>query len=93
MGEELKKYIKSTITAIKEGLEGTGFKIDDCVEFDLAVINTSEGAAGLKIYVAKAEGKLKSEEITHIKFKASPEDTNKAPINRTPNDRLKDTFA
>ena len=70
--KELQEYIKSSITAIKEGVEGTGFEIEKPIEFNLAVINTTEGGGGLKIYVVKAEGKLKSEEISHIKFEVKP---------------------
>jgi hypothetical protein len=69
---ELKEYIKSSITAIKEGVDGTGFEINKPIEFSLAIINTSEGGGGVKILIAKAEGKLKSEEISHIKFEVQP---------------------
>lgn len=69
---ELKEYIKSSLSAISEGVEGSNFKIIKPVEFNLAVTNTVEGGGGIKIYVAKAEGKLKSEEISHIKFEVSP---------------------
>src|SRR3989344_8908871 len=68
--KELQEYIKSALTAIKGGLDGTGFKIRKPVEFNLAVTNTIEGGGGLKIYIAKAEGKLKSEQVSHIKFEA-----------------------
>lgn len=68
--KELEEYINSSITAIKNGVKGTGFEIVKPIEFNLAVINTAEGGGGLKIYIAKAEGKLKSEEISHIKFEA-----------------------
>ena len=71
--KELQDYIKSTLTSIKKGIEGTGFEIKKPIQFSLAVTNTVEGGGGLKIYVAKAEGKLKSEEISHIKFEVSPE--------------------
>ena len=70
--KELQEYIKSSIIAIKNGVDGTGFKIIKPIEFNLAVTNTSESGGGLKIYVAKAEGKLKSEEISHIKFEVQP---------------------
>lgn len=70
---ELEKYIKSSVLAIKNGLHGTDFKIVKPISFDLAVINTSEGGGGFKIFIAKAEGKLGSEEISHIKFEAQPE--------------------
>ncbi len=66
--EQLESYIKSALSAIKNGLKETDFEIVKPIEFDLAIVNTSEGGGGLKIYVAKAEGKLKSEEINHIKF-------------------------
>ena len=69
---ELSEYIKSSITDIKNGVPGTGFKISKPIEFNLAVTNTKEGGGGLKIYVANAEGKLKSEELSHIKFEVSP---------------------
>ena len=71
--KELQEYINSSITAIKNGVAGTGFKIVKPIEFNLAVTNTAEGSGGLKIYVAKAEGKLKSEEISHLKFEVKPE--------------------
>jgi hypothetical protein len=70
--KELKEYIKSSITAIREGVEGTGFEILKPIEFNIAVTNTTEGGGGLRIYVVKAEGKLKSEEISHIKFEVNP---------------------
>ena len=70
---ELQEYIKSSIEAIRKGVEGTGFRITKPIEFNIAVTNTTEGSGGLKIYVARAEGKLKSEEISHIKFEAIPE--------------------
>jgi len=80
--EQLENYIKSTITAIKNGLKGTGFEIGKPIEFDLAIVNTSEGGGGLKIYVAKAEGKLKSEEINHIKFEVREENSNSVHVYR-----------
>lgn len=69
---ELQDYINATIKAIKGAVEGTNFDITTPVSFDLAVTNTSEGAGGFKVYVAKAEGKLKSEEISRIKFDITP---------------------
>ncbi len=71
--KELAEYINSSVNAIKLGLAGMGFKIVKPIEFNLAVTNTAEGTGELKIYVAKAEGKLKSEQISHIKFEAQPE--------------------
>lgn len=70
---ELQDYIKSSISSIRDGVSGTGFRIITPIEFDLAVTNTVEGSGDLKIYVAKAEGKLRSEEISHIKFQVSQE--------------------
>ena len=70
--QELKEYIRSSIDAIKTGVEGTGYRIRKPIEFSLAVTNTTEGGGGLRIYIAKAEGKLKSEEISHIKFEVEP---------------------
>lgn len=72
--KELEDYLKSSLSAIKRGVEGGGdFRISEPIEFDLAVINTQEGGGGLKIYVAKVEGGFKSEEISHIKIKVSPD--------------------
>lgn len=71
--KELQDYIRSSITAVKNGVDGAGFRIVKPIEFSLAIINTKEGGGGLKIYVAKAEGKLKSEEISHIRFEVVPE--------------------
>jgi len=70
--KELQEYIKSSILAVQTGVEGTNFKIVKPIEFNLAVTNTSEGSGGFKIYVVKAEGKLSSEEISHIKFEVTP---------------------
>jgi hypothetical protein len=69
---ELEKYINSSLLAIKAGVAETGFRIIKPISFDLAVINTVEGAGGVKIFIAKAEGKLSSNEISHIKFEAQP---------------------
>ncbi len=72
--KELEEFLSSSLSAIKKGVEGSGdFRIAKPVEFDLAVINTKEGEGGLKIYVAKAEGRLKSEEISHINIKVNPD--------------------
>lgn len=69
--KELKDYIKASLEAIKDGLENTGYEIKDSIEFSIAVTNTKERGGGLKIYVAKAEGKLNSKEISHLKFKVA----------------------
>ena len=47
------------------------FKISVPFHFDLAITNAQEGTGGLKIYVANAEKKLKSEEISRIKIKVA----------------------
>ena len=62
---------KNNYVIIIIGIENSGdFYTSDPIEFDLAVVNVSEGSGGFKIYVAKAEGKFKSEEISRIRFKA-----------------------
>ena len=77
--KELEEFLSSSLSAIKKGVEGSGdFRIRDSVEFDLAVINTKEAGGGLKIYIAKAEGNFKSEEISHIKITVSPDRTKEA---------------
>ncbi len=83
--EGLETYIKSTITAIKGSLVGTGFKIRKPVEFNLAVTNTSEGGGGLKIYLVEAGAKLKAEEISHIKFEVEPEEARTVNVFRPAN--------
>lgn len=70
--QELQEYIKSSILSIKNAVDGTGFGIYKPIKFSVAVINTSEAGGGLKIYVANADGKLKSEEISHISFEIEP---------------------
>ena len=84
---ELEKYIKSSVLAIKNGMQGTDFEIIKPIIFDLAVVNTAEGGGGFKIFIAKAEGKLSSEEISHIKFEAQPKA--KVASHYYPNDHLK----
>ena len=72
--KELEEFLSSSLSAIKKGVERDGdFRIKEPIEFDLAVINTKEAGGGLKIYVAKAEGNLKSEQISHIKIKVNPD--------------------
>ncbi|OHA70317.1 MAG: hypothetical protein A3H01_00750 [Candidatus Wildermuthbacteria bacterium RIFCSPLOWO2_12_FULL_40_9] len=79
--EELEKYLQSSLSAIKNGIEGSGdFCIIEPIEFDLAVINTKEGGGSIKIYIAKAEGNLKSEEISHIKIKVHPDIRKEAKV-------------
>ncbi|MDE2038380.1 MAG: hypothetical protein KGI69_04200 [Patescibacteria group bacterium] len=73
--KELQDYIESSIKAISSGVAKSGYKIIKPIEFNLAVTNITEGKGGLKIYVASAEGKLKSEEISHIRFEANPTTT------------------
>lgn len=73
--KELEEYIRASITAIKRGVDNSDFRIANTIEFNLAIINCHEGSGGLKIYVAKAEGKLKSEEISHLKFEVRPNAT------------------
>lgn len=70
--KELEDYIESSLTAIKRAVARAGFSIAKNIEFDLAIINSRKGEAGLKIYVAKAGAKLKSEEISHLKFEVHP---------------------
>jgi hypothetical protein len=67
--EEIKKYISSSLKAIKEGVQGGGGSIIGPIEFDLAVTNIKEKEGGIKIYITEAKGKLKSEEINRIKIK------------------------
>ena len=71
--KELTEFINSSIIALKNGTVKTGFEIVKPIKFKLAVINTAEGGGGLRIYVARAEGKMKSEEISHIEFEVQPE--------------------
>ena len=79
--KELEDYVKSALSAIKRGAEADGnFRIIDPVEFNLAVINTIQGGGGFKIYITKAEGSLKSEEMSHIKFKVHPDRTKEAKV-------------
>jgi len=67
--DELKMYVNSALQSIKDGVESAGkFYVSGPIKFDLAVPSTKEGGGGLKIYVANAEGKLKSEEISKLQF-------------------------
>ena len=70
--EELKRYIESVLKSVEDGVTSRNFLLDGSIEFDLAVSNISEGRGGLKLYVARAEGKLKAEEISKLKFKVRP---------------------
>lgn len=71
--QELEKYLKESLAAIKRGVEGDGdFTISGPVTFDLAITNVKEGKAGIKIYVTNADGSVKSEEVSRIKIKATP---------------------
>ena len=70
---ELQEYVRGTISAVTAGVQDTNLEIVEPIEFNLAVTNTAEGGGGMKIFIARAEGKLKSEEISHIKFEVEPE--------------------
>ena len=75
--EELEEYLQSSLGAISEGVEKSGkFRINDPIEFDLAVTNVETGGGGLKIYVANAKAEFKSEQISHIKIKVCPDRRN-----------------
>lgn len=82
--KELQEYIQSSIEAIKNAVQGTGFEVSNAIEFSLAVTNTSEAGGGVKIFVAKADGKLTSEEISHIKFSVQPTVERVAHVFRSP---------
>ena len=69
---ELKEYVNASLAAIKYRVANSGFRLTEPIEFSVAVTNISEGAGGLKIHVVNAEGKLRSEEVSHIKFKVRP---------------------
>lgn len=72
--QELENYVESILSAIKKGVDREkSFRIKEPIEFDLAVVKTKEGGGGFKILVADAKGKLKSQEISHIKFKVHPD--------------------
>lgn len=71
--KELEDYIKEVISAIKNGVSSTNYRVDGSIKFHLAVTNMREGAGGLKIYVANAGGKVKSEEISTISFDVKPD--------------------
>ncbi len=71
--KELEEYVQSTLTAISKGVSNVeGFRILKPIKFNVAVVNTKEGGGGLKVFVASAEGKLKSEEVSHIEFEVQP---------------------
>ncbi|TSC82299.1 MAG: hypothetical protein G01um101420_463 [Parcubacteria group bacterium Gr01-1014_20] len=69
---ELEKYVRSSVVAISNGVRGTDFKVIKPILFDLAVINTIEGAGEFKIFIAKADGRLKSDETSRIRFEVQP---------------------
>jgi hypothetical protein len=66
--QELEEYLRASLNAIRTGVETSRFLLDGPVEFNLAVTNTKEGDVGVKIYVASAEGKVRSEEVSHIRL-------------------------
>lgn len=70
--QELEEYLHSSLVSIKDAVSKAGFRLSDPVEFNLAIINSREGGGGLKIYVANAGGKLKFEEVSHIKITVRP---------------------
>lgn len=70
---ELEEYIRATLASIKKGVHANGsFRIHGLIEFDLAVTNVKETKGGLKVYVVGAGRKMKSEEISRIKFSVRP---------------------
>jgi hypothetical protein len=71
--QELRDFLSSSLGAIKKGIDDAGsFTIDEPIEFNLAVVNIKEGSGGVKIYVANADTKFKSKEISRIKIRVQP---------------------
>ena len=71
--DELEEYIRATLASIKKGVHADKeSRIQGLIEFDLAVTNVKEGKSGLKIYVVAAGGKLRSEQVSRIRFRVRP---------------------
>ncbi|MBI2592638.1 MAG: hypothetical protein HYW37_00545 [Candidatus Colwellbacteria bacterium] len=79
--KELEEYLKSALEAINRGVEGNGkFRINEPIEFNLAVTNVEGGEGGLKIYIANAKAEFKSEQISHIKIVVQPDRRSEAKV-------------
>ena len=68
---DLKEYVSSALKSIKNGVDENkdNFRLEDGIEFEVAVVNTKDAGGGFKIFVASAEGKIEKEKISKIKFK------------------------
>jgi len=71
--EELSQYIRAVIDGISKGIPDTHI-VRGGISFELAIINTKEGKAGLRIYVAEAGGKYREGTISRIRFEISKKD-------------------
>jgi hypothetical protein len=71
---ELQEYVSSALKSIKNGVNDNkdNFRLEDDIEFELAIVNTKSAGGGFKIIVANAEGKIEKEKISKIKFKIKP---------------------
>ncbi len=79
--KELETYLRSALEAINKGVEGAGkFRINDPIEFDLAVTNIEASGGGLKIYIANAKAEFKSEQISRIRIKVHPDRRSKFKV-------------
>ncbi|MEK7509913.1 MAG: hypothetical protein AAB605_04355 [Patescibacteria group bacterium] len=68
-----KEYISSVLDDIEDALKTKkGYSLRSPIKFKIAVVNTKSHGGGLKVYVVGAEGKYKSEEISHIEFSIHP---------------------
>jgi len=69
----LKEYISSVLDDIEDALKGRkGYLVRGPIKFRIAIVNTRSHGGGLKVYVVGAEGKYKSEEISHLEFSIQP---------------------
>ena len=68
ISEDLKEIVSSTIESVREGLKGKECAVVGTIKFELAVIKTKKGGAGISFIIADASGKYSKESISRIEF-------------------------
>lgn len=70
--QELKEYIKATITAIDAATKEAGSpnynRAPAKIAFKLAIVNAKKAEGGIKLWVVNAGGKYAKEEISKLEF-------------------------
>ena len=68
--KELEEYVANVLTAVATSAKKSPeeFELNSDVKFELTLVNTKKGKAGINIGIAKAGGDLEKKTLTRISF-------------------------